>query len=91
LANNINISIPGFDTEYAVIYLDAHQVAASTKSACAGSGSGESQVVKEISGDAKKASSTIRFSLGPKTKVSDMKKVALVLRRFCAKMAPLTK
>jgi cysteine desulfurase len=38
LANNINISLPKTDTEYLVIYLDNHGVAASTKSACAGAG-----------------------------------------------------
>lgn len=91
LANNINISIPGFDTEYAVVYLDTHGVAASTKSACAGAGGGESVVVKEISGDSARASSTIRFTLGPKSTVSDMARVADILKRFCAKMNTLTK
>lgn len=91
LANTINISIPGFDTEYAVVYLDTHGVAASTKSACAGAGGGESVVVKEISADSARASSTIRFSLGPKSTVKDVATAAHILKRFCAKMTPLTK
>ena len=91
LANNINISLPGFDTEYAVVYLDTHGVAASTKSACAGAGGGESAVVKEISNDAARASSTIRFTLGPDSSLSDIARAASILQRFCAKMNTLTK
>ena len=91
LANNINISIPGFDTEYAVVYLDAHGVAASTKSACSGSKSGRSVVVETISGDTKRASSTLRLTLGPDTKLSEIEYTAKVLERFCSKMSSLTK
>ena len=50
-ANNINISIPGLDTEFATVVLDKHGFAVSTKSACAGAGGGESVVVREISND----------------------------------------
>ncbi|KKT79296.1 MAG: Aminotransferase class V, partial [Parcubacteria group bacterium GW2011_GWF2_44_8] len=51
LANNINLSLPKFDTEYAVVYLDAQGIAASTKSACAGAGGGESVVVSTMTGN----------------------------------------
>lgn len=91
LANNINFSLPGFDTEYAVVYLDTHGVAASTKSACSGSKSGRSVVVEAISNDPKRASSTIRLTLGPDTKLSDIEYAAKILARFCSKMASLTK
>ena len=67
LPNNLNISLLGINTEYAVIVLDKEGIAASTKSACASSSVGLSTVVKIISGDSNRASSTIRFSLGPKT------------------------
>jgi cysteine desulfurase len=86
LANNINLSLPNFDTEYAVVYLDAHGIAASTKSACAGAGGGESVVVKTVTGDATRASSTIRVSLGEETTLEDMKYVVEVLVRFCERM-----
>jgi len=86
LANNINISLPGFDTEYAVVYLDAHGIAASTKSACAGAGGGESTVVAAMTGDTKRATSTLRLSLGPDTTQADMKKVLNILLRFREKM-----
>ena len=40
VSNNIHISIPGIDAEFAVITLDAHGIAASTKSACSSKGGG---------------------------------------------------
>lgn len=73
LANNLNFSVLGLDTEYAVVFLDSKGVAASTKSACAGAGGGESKVVKEISNDPARAASTIRFSLGPTTTLDEVK------------------
>ncbi len=91
LANNINLSLPGFDTEYAVVYLDLNGVSASTKSACAGSGSGESLVVQTISKDTTRSKSTIRFTLGTKTTLDDLKKTTKILKRFCQKMTPYKK
>lgn len=90
LANNINFSLPGFDTEYAVVYLDKHGVAASTKSACAGAGGGESAVVQAISGDIKRAKSTLRLSLGEETKAGDLKIVITLLQRYLTLMSNLT-
>ena len=86
-ANNINVSIPGLDTEFATVVLDKHGFAVSTKSACAGAGGGESTVVLEISGDSKRASSTLRISLGPRTKLSDLKRLTAVLKEHMEKMA----
>lgn len=90
LANNINLSLPGFDTEYAVIFLDSHGIACSTKSACAGAGSGISHVVKEMTGDEARAKSTIRLSLGEETTKEEMVYVVSVLAEYIAKMKPLT-
>lgn len=90
LANNINISLPGFDSEYAVVFLDSHGVAASTKSACAGAGSGLSHVVEVMTKDKKRASSTIRLSLGEKTTKKDLERAVNILEEFCQKMKTLT-
>ncbi len=90
LVNNINFSLPGVDTEYAVVYLDKHGVAASTKSACAGAGGGESAVVSAISGDSKRAKSTLRLSLGTETSVADLKKVIVLLQKYLKMMSTLT-
>lgn len=64
IANNINISIPGIDTEFAVIVLDRHGIACSTKSACGGAKGNGSTVVRAMTHDDARARSTIRFTLG---------------------------
>ena len=86
LANNINISIPGFDSEFAVVTLDAKGIACSTKSACSGAGGGMSSVVYEMTQDPARASSTIRLTLGEKTTKKDMDKVVRVLREHLHRM-----
>jgi cysteine desulfurase len=102
LANNINISIPGLDTEFAAVVLDSKGFAVSTKSACAGAGGGESAVVKAISGDAARISSspeqaqararsTLRFSLSPETTTAQLKDLAKALKDHIARMQTLTK
>lgn len=80
LANNINISIPGFDTEFATVVLDKHGFAVSTKSACAGAGGGESVVVKIISDDPALSRSTLRISLSPETTLQNLKDLTKVLK-----------
>ncbi len=86
VANNVNISIPGLDSEFAVICLDEAGIACSTKSACSGAGGGGSHVVKAITGDAARATSTIRFTLGPNTTEAEIKKTVSVLKTHVAKM-----
>lgn len=90
LANNLNFSLPGFDTEYAVVWLDKHGISASTKSACAGAGSGRSQVVFTCTGDIARANSTIRLSAGEETTIAELKLVIDTLKQFCQKMTKLT-
>jgi cysteine desulfurase len=87
LANNINISLLGYDTEYAVVTLDAAGIAASTKSACAGAGSGRSLVVYEMTHDDARATSTIRLTLGEGTTTRDMDRVYEVLMAFIHRMS----
>jgi cysteine desulfurase len=91
LANNINISIPGLDTEYAAVWLDAKGFAVSTKSACSGAGGGESTVVKAISGDLARSASTLRFTIGPNTTVSQLEKLACTLAEHISMMRELTR
>lgn len=85
LPNNVNISIAGLDTEFAVITLDRHGIAASTKSACAETGSERSHVVYAMTSDLGRSASTIRFTLGPETTWRDLKKTAAVLRNHIEK------
>ena len=81
LANNVNISIVGIDTEYAVVVLDAKDIAASTRSACSGADGSGSHVVLAMTNDAARAASTIRFSLGEDTTKQELVKVAEALRK----------
>ena len=82
IANNVNISLPGFDTEYAVIWLDAKGIAASTKSACGTSGEAGSSVVREMTHDESRALSTLRFTLGEETIKSDIEHTIKILKEF---------
>lgn len=91
LANNINISVPGLDTEFTAVVLDSKGFAVSTKSACAGAGGGESVVVKEISADPARATSTLRFSLGPDTILKDIEKLSEFLAAHVNQMQKLTR
>lgn len=72
VANNVNISIPGLDSEYAVVWLDEHGVACATRSACGTGGKDGSAVVRNMTGDDARARSTLRFTLGEETKSGDL-------------------
>jgi cysteine desulfurase len=90
VANNVNVSIPSLDTEFAAVVLDEAGFAVSTKSACSGAGSGESVVVQEISQDSKRASSTLRMTLGPGVTESELSALVNTLQSHVAKQV-LTK
>ncbi len=80
VANNINVSIPGLSSEFAVISLDVAGIACSTKSACSAAGGGESTVVKAVTGDSARAASTLRFTLGPDTTTAQINQMIVVLK-----------
>ena len=91
IANNVNISIPGIDTEFAVISLDVAGIACSTKSACSGAGGDGSAVVRAVSGDESRAVSTIRFSLGEETTTREIRKAVDILENHVTKMHTFNK
>ena len=83
VANNVNLSIPGLDSEFAVVVFDTYGVAISTKSACSSAGGGKSAVVMEISGEVGRATSTLRFTLGEtNTKKEIDKTVAILIKHL---------
>ncbi len=91
VANNLNFSLLNYDTEYCVVYLDKLGVAASTKSACAGVGSGISQVVSYISeGDLVRSRSTLRFTLGEEISFTDIDYTVESLKKFVTLMSQTT-
>ncbi len=85
VSNNINISIPGIDSEFAVVSLDVAGIAISTKSACSSAGGGGSTVVQAITNDASRASTTLRFSLGLTTTRAEIEKAVDTLATFVIK------
>jgi cysteine desulfurase len=87
IANNINISIPGLDTEYAAVVLDTAGFAVSTKSACSGAGGGASAVVLETTGDLARASATLRITLGPDSTLEQLKSLTEVLKKHVEQMS----
>jgi len=87
VANNINISIPGLDAEFAAVVLDKHGFAVSTKSACSGAGGGASTVVLETTEDPVRAASTLRITLGPDTALDQLKSLTSVLKKHVDQMS----
>ncbi len=84
LPHNANFSFPGVDTEFLVLQLDAAGIACSTKSACK-EGERESHVVAALGDDPRRATSTIRFSLGRATKRADISFLCAQLERILKK------
>jgi cysteine desulfurase len=73
-----NITFPDIDGEMLVLRLDAKGIAVSTKSACL-KDEDESYVLRAIGADSK---SSIRFSFGKWTKMSDIKKTLNILKKL---------
>lgn len=84
VANNCNISIGGVDGEFAVVTLDVHGIAASTRSACAGGSGSGSHVVRTLYTDEARAASTIRCTLGEETTSRALSRAAAILRTHVA-------
>ncbi len=78
LPNNLNISLPGSDTEMLSLQLDAAGIACSTKSSCLRD-ERESSVVKALGGGTTRAQSTLRFTLGRATTEKEIEQVATIL------------
>ena len=81
LPNNLNISLPGVDTEFLVLQLDNAGITVSTKSSCLRDES-DSYVVKALGGDRKRAKTSVRFSLGRDTRKADLDQTAKILKNL---------
>jgi len=81
LPNIINFSFPGKEAEFLALQLDAAGIAVATKSACLKNES-ESYVIKALGDDPRRATSSIRFSLGKDTKKSDLEYTIKVIRQI---------
>ncbi len=81
LPNNVNISIPNIDGEYAVLQLDAAGFEVSSKSSCISAGE-ESYVIKALGGPDWRAGSSIRITLGRTTSRRDIGKLLKALKKL---------
>ncbi len=81
LPNNLNISLPGVDTEFLTLKLDAEGVAVSTKSSCL-KDEKVSYVVAALGGGNKRPESTLRFTLGRGTTKKDIDIAANILKKL---------
>jgi cysteine desulfurase len=79
--NILNISLPGYDTDYIVALLDDMGFAVSTKSACETDSEEGSRAVLALTGDIERAKSTLRISWGPETSARDLNQLVLALAK----------
>ena len=85
IANNVNVSIPGVDTEFLVLRLDHEGIAVSTKSTCL-SDEVASSVVAALGKGEEVARSTLRITLGTDTTWSELARTLDVLERLVANL-----
>ena len=78
LPNNLNISLPGVDTEFLTLQLDARGIAVSTKSSCL-KDEKSSYVVEALGGGKARSSSSLRFTLGRGTTKKDVEIASKIL------------
>jgi cysteine desulfurase len=85
VANNLNISLPGVDTEFLVLRLDVRGIAAATRSACE-AGEGQSHVVFALSRDEVRARSALRLTLPRDIRKKEVLRAAKVIAEEVKKL-----
>jgi cysteine desulfurase len=81
LPNNINISIPGFESEFLALQLDAEGIACATRSACIQSTTG-SYVVRALGKGEAEVMSTLRFTMGKLTTSEELDYTVDILKKI---------
>ncbi len=82
LPNNINVSIPGLDSENLLLELDKYGIYAGSGSACTSRAVEPSHVLKAIGVEKKYLDGALRFSLGRETNKKDLDYVLNVLPKI---------
>lgn len=85
LPNNVNVSFPGYESDFLIIELDACGIAVSGKSACKSADGEVSHVLYAIRPDADGTEGSVRFSLGRSTKKADIDTVIKALKEIFKK------
>ena len=86
LPNNVNVSIPGVESDHLIIELDARGIAASARSACKSMDEEGSHVIMALGRNTIGTESGIRFTLGRSTTKKDIDYVIAVLPQLVKKL-----
>ncbi len=86
LPNNVNISIPGLNSENILLELDKHGISAGSGSACTARSVEPSHVLKAIEVEKKYLSGVLRFSMGRETTKKDLDYVLKILPEAVAEL-----
>jgi len=87
LANTLNVSFPGFDSETLLMALDLEGVCASSGSACMVGSVVASHVLLAMGMSTERASSAVRFSLGKQTTADEIERAADAIARIFERLA----
>jgi cysteine desulfurase len=87
LANTLNVSFPGFDSETLLMALDLEGVCASSGSACMVGSVVASHVLLAMGLSMELASSAVRFSLGKQTTADEIERAADAIARIFERLA----
>jgi cysteine desulfurase len=87
LANTLNVSFPGFDSETMLMALDLEGVCASSGSACMVGSVVASHVLLAMGLPMERASSAVRFSLGKQTSTDEIDRAADAIDRIFHRLA----
>src|SRR6266478_5754737 len=87
LANTLNVSFPGFDSETLLMALDLEGVCASSGSACMVGSVVASHVLLAMGLPTERASSAVRFSLGKQTTAQEIDHAADAVARIFERLA----
>ncbi|PYJ73788.1 MAG: hypothetical protein DME72_04935 [Verrucomicrobia bacterium] len=87
LANTLNVSFPGFDSETLLMALDLEGVCASSGSACMVGSVVASHVLLAMGLSMERAGSAVRFSLGKQTASDEIDRAADAIARIFERLA----
>src|SRR5881394_1715601 len=87
LANTLNVSFPGFDSETLLMAFDLEGVCASSGSACMVGSVVASHVLLAMGLSMKRAGSAVRFSLGKQTTADEIERAADAIARIFERLA----
>jgi cysteine desulfurase len=87
LANTLNVSFPGFDSETLLMALDLEGVCASSGSACMVGSVVPSHVLLAMGLSMERATSAVRFSLGKQTAADEIEQAADAITRIFERLA----